>query len=60
MGGTRSTRRRENKSHTSRVTKSDGSRTLGRSRRKCEDNIKWVLTVADYLGMLKVGSIAGS
>jgi hypothetical protein len=60
MGGKRSTLRRDNKSYTSRVMKSDGSRTLGRSRRKCEDNIKWILNVADYLGMQKVGSIAGS
>ena len=59
MGGTRMTHMRDSKSHTSRVMKSDGSRTLGRSRRKCEDNIKWILNVADYLGILKVGSIAG-
>jgi hypothetical protein len=60
MGGTRSMHRVDNKSHTSRVMKSDGSRTLGRKRRKCEDNVKWILNVADYLGILKVGSIAGS
>jgi len=60
MGGTRSTQRRDKKSYTSRVMKSDRSRTLRRSRRKCEDNIKWILNVADYLGMLNVGSIAGS
>ena len=56
MGGTRNKHRRANKSHTNRIMKSDDSR----SRRKCEDNIKSILNVADYLGILKVGSIAGS
>jgi hypothetical protein len=30
--------------------KSDGSRTLGRSKRKCQINIKWILNVANYTG----------
>jgi len=45
LGGTRSTQRRDKKSYTSRGMKSDGSRTLGSMRRKCEDNIKWILNL---------------
>lgn len=48
MGGTRSTYRRDKKSHLSTIVKFEGRRTLGRPRLKWKDNIKSILNIADY------------